>query len=200
MRQSITQPLSGIKAKSIYFLFITGLLFFLFLFYFESTVVFAEETQEEAIEEADKADEEKESSVVKQVLYYPVNRLLDFADIFRLNVGVGPGIGINIRPTKFAQVGFENYMSARAGLGKNSGFFVKRYGLLYTETELMTMGAGLLYTGGGQRGLTEVGTTFHLLIIGGEAALDLSELADFFLGFTTVDFKQDDWGKEAESD
>jgi len=45
-----------------------------------------------------------------------------------------------------------------------------------------------------------VGTTFHLLIIGGEAALDLSELADFFLGFTTMDFKQDDWGKEAESD
>ena len=24
-------------------------------------------------------------------------------------VGVGPGIGINVRPTKFAQIGFENY-------------------------------------------------------------------------------------------
>lgn len=138
--------------------------------------------------------------MLKQVLHYPVNRILDFFDIFRLNVGVGPGIGINLRPTKFAQLGFENYMTARAGLGKNSGFLVKRYGLAYTESEIMSMGAGLLYTGGGQRGLTEVGTTFHLLLVGGEAAIDLSELGDFFLGFATFDFKDDDWWKKSDSE
>lgn len=150
--------------------------------------------EEQKTEEDEKAKEkEEEESLTISIIKYPVNRVLDFIDIFRLNIGVGPGIGLNIRPTKFAQVGIENYVSARAGLGKNGSLIFKRYGLAYLESEAFTMGVGPLYTGGKQRGYTEVGATAHLAIIGAEAALDLSEIADFFLGFATVDLKDDDW-------
>jgi len=138
-------------------------------------------------------NEEGESSIVSKILPYLANRMLDFLDIFRLNVAVGPGIGLNVRATKFAQIGAETYVSARAGLGKNSGLLVKRYGLLYTESEILTGGVGMLYTGGDQRGLTEVGITAHLGLIGAEAAIDFSEIADFFLGILTIDHKDDDW-------
>ncbi|RMD57693.1 MAG: hypothetical protein D6828_03425, partial [Nitrospirae bacterium] len=94
--------------------------------------------------------------------------------------------------TKFAQIGFENYITARVGLGKNSGDILKRYGLLYMEEEILTMGIGPLYTGAKQRGFTEVGATAHLLLFGAEAAIDLSELADFLLGLGSFDLKDDD--------
>jgi len=139
------------------------------------------------------SDNKKEgNSIVSKALLYLPNRILDFLDIFRLNVAIGPGLGLNVRATKFAQIGAETYISARVGLGKNSGLFIKRYGLLYTETELFTGGVSILYTGGSQRGLTEVGATVHLGLVGAEAAIDLSEIADFFLGIFTIDYKNDD--------
>jgi len=94
------------------------------------------------------SDNKKEgNSIASKALLYLPNRILDFLDIFRLNVAIGPGLGLNVRATKFAQIGAETYISARVGLGKNSGLFIKRYGLLYTETELFTGGVSILYTG-----------------------------------------------------
>ena len=151
------------------------------------------EKEEQKSGEDKKAEKKEEDSLTVSILKYPVNRVLDVIDVFRLNLAVGPGIGLNIRPTKFAQVGLETYVSARAGLGKNGSLIFKRYGLAYLESEVLTMGVGPFYTGGKQRGYTEVGATAHLGIVGAEAALDLSEIADFFLGFAMVDFKDDDW-------
>lgn len=141
----------------------------------------------------EKAKDDKDGkSIPRLILLYPVNRVLDLLDIFRVNVGVGPGFGLNLRATKFVQVGLENYFSVRAGLGKRGGLLVPRYGLFYTETELLTMGVGPLYTGGWQRGMTEVGGTAHLGIVGVDAAIDLSEILDFLGGFVFIDFKGDD--------
>lgn len=147
---------------------------------------------EAATEEKEK-DAKEGKSIPRMVLLYPVNRVLDLFDIFRLNVGVGPGFGLNLRATKFVQVGLENYFSLRAGLGKRGGLLVPRYGIFYTETELLTMGVGPLYTGGWQRGMTEVGGTVHLGIAGADAAIDLSEILDFLGGFVFIDFKGDDF-------
>ncbi len=132
------------------------------------------------------------AAVAKTVLLYPVNRVLDVLDIFRLNVAAGPGFGLNLRATKFVQAGFENYVSVRAGLGKGGGMVFPRYGLLYSESEVLTFGAGPAYTGGGQRGFTEVGGTVHLGIVGVEAAVDLMEIVDALAGFIMLDPQGDD--------
>jgi hypothetical protein len=134
-----------------------------------------------------------DSSLAYKIVFYPVNRALDLLDVFRLNVGVGPGFGLNVRATKFAQVGVENYFSFRAGLGKRGGYLSPRYGLMYTEAEVLTMGVGPLYTGGFQRGWGEVGASAHLGIIGAEGAIDLFEFADFLAGFLLIDIKGDDF-------
>ena len=131
-------------------------------------------------------------STIVTVLLYPVNRVLDILDIFRLNIGFGLGYGINVRATKVLQAGVENYETVRIGLGKESGIWSPRYGIVYTEAEPFTAGASLAYMGGRQRGMMEVGTTVHLGIIGADAAIDLAEIADFFLGFVLIDFKEDD--------
>ncbi len=131
-------------------------------------------------------------STIVTVLLYPVNRILDIFDIFRINVGFGPGYGINVRATKALQVGVESYETFRVGLGKESGIWNPRYGVVYTEAEPFTAGASLAYMGGRQRGAMEVGTTVHLGIIGAEGAIDLAEIADFVLGFVLIDFKEDD--------
>lgn len=131
-------------------------------------------------------------STVVTVLLYPVNRILDIFDIFRINIGFGPGYGINVRATKLLQAGVESYSTLRVGLGKESGIWNPRYGIVYTESEPFTAGASLAYMGGRQRGTMEVGTTVHLGFVGAEAAIDLAEIADFFLGFAMIDFKEDD--------
>ena len=131
-------------------------------------------------------------STIVTVLLYPVNRILDIFDIYRMNLGFGPGYGINVRATKVLQAGVESYSTLRVGLGKESGIWNPRYGIVYTESEPFTAGASLAYMGGRQRGTMEVGTTVHLGYVGTEAAIDLAEIADFFLGFAMVDFKEDD--------
>tara|TARA_B100000315_G_C14575029_1_gene587489 strand:- start:1981 stop:2508 length:528 start_codon:yes stop_codon:yes gene_type:complete len=132
-------------------------------------------------------------STVVMALLYPVNRIFDIFDIFRMNVGFGLGYGINVRATKVLQAGVESYSTVRIGLGKESGIWNPRYGILYTESEPFTAGASVAYMGGRQRGTMEVGTTVHLGFIGAEAAIDLAEIADFFLGFAVIDFKEDDY-------
>ena len=129
---------------------------------------------------------------VVSVLLYPVNRILDIFDIFRMNIGFGPGYGINIRATKVLQAGLESYSTLRVGLGKESGIWSPRYGIVYTESEPFTAGVSLAYMGGRQRGMMEVGTTVHLGFVGADAAIDLAEIADFLLGFAMIDFKEDD--------
>ena len=152
----------------------------------------SEKKKIESATEAKEKDAKEGQSIPRMILLYPVNRVLDVLDIFRLNVGAGPGFGLNLRATKFVQVGMENYFSVRAGLGKRGGLLVPRYGLFYTESELLTMGIGPLYTGGWQRGMTEVGGTIHLGIVGIDAAIDLSEILDFLGGFVFIDFRGDD--------
>lgn len=141
---------------------------------------------------ASKSEEKEGHSITHKILYYPLNRVLDVLDILRLNVGVGPGFGVNLRATKLAQVGVENYFTFRAGLGKGSGLLFPRYGLLYEESEVFTAGVGPLYTGGHQRGFTEVGATIHLAVIGIDVAVDLSEIVDLLGGFIFLDPKGDD--------
>ena len=73
---------------------------------------------------------------IKYLLFLP-NRILDLLDVFRLNVGIGPGIGVNIRATRFAQVGIASYDCIKIGI-------IGRQGWIYME-ESKEFGVSVMY-------------------------------------------------------
>jgi len=121
-------------------------------------------------------------------LYYPVNRFLDFVDIFRVNVGFGCGFGVNVRLTELAEIGFSQYETTRFGL-KGRIFPVYQENIDEAGFALFGYVNGCL-----QRDPTEVGFDLHLGIIGVEAAISLAEVADFFAGIILIDPQCDDLG------
>ena len=133
---------------------------------------------------------------IKYILFLP-NRILDLLDVFRLNVGIGPGIGINIRATRFAQAGIASYDCIKVGI-------IGRQGWIYME-ESKEFGVSVMYIEDSKavaplisfkdktdRQLLEVGGFVYAFFVGAEAAIRLKELADFFLGWGLIDFCEDD--------
>src|SRR5262249_24922014 len=67
-------------------------------------------------------------STLSRVLLYIPDRILDFLDIFRVDIGIGPAAGGVIRVTKYAQAGYRQMLpfSLRAGLaGRHSPVFLE---------------------------------------------------------------------------
>ena len=122
------------------------------------------------------------------VLYYVPNRVLDFVDIFRLNIGIGCGWGFNVRATELAEIGYGSYETTRFGM---KGRVLPVY-----EENIQEGGVAFLgYINGClQRDPTEVGADLHIGVIGAQAAVSLAEAADFIVGFILVDLQQDDLG------
>ena len=63
-----------------------------------------------------------------QVLLWPPNRVLDFIDIFKLDVGIGPTAGVVIRVTQWGQAGYRQPIpfSLRGGLfGRRMPFLIE---------------------------------------------------------------------------
>ena len=122
------------------------------------------------------------------VLYYIPNRVLDFIDIGRLNVGVGCGCGFNLRATELAEIGFGQYETTRFGMKG-------RVLPVYTEN-IDEAGVGFLgYVNGVlQRDPSEIGADLHVGVIGVQAAVSLVEAADFLTGFFLIDLQKDDLG------
>lgn len=122
----------------------------------------------------------------KIVLYIP-NRILDVFDIFKLNLGVGPGIGAHIQVTEPLQTGILMYDVVRIGLtGKRFDFWRHEYssefGLCYAY----------YFRGDVVRNNSEIGGILQLLIIGAEASINLEEFGDFISGIFLCDAKEDD--------
>lgn len=122
------------------------------------------------------------------VLYYVPNRVLDFVDIFRCNIGIGCGFGFNVRATELAEIGYGCYETTRFGM---KGRVMPVY-----EENIQEGGIAFLgYVNGClQRDPTEIGADLHLGVIGAQAAVSLAEAADFVTGFIFVDLQQDDLG------
>ncbi len=122
------------------------------------------------------------------VLYYVPNRVLDFVDIFRLNIGIGCGFGFNVRATELAQIGFGHYETTRFGM---KGRVMPVYEENISEGGVAFLG----YVNGClQRDPTEIGADLHIGVIGAQAAVSLAEAADFITGFIFIDLQQDDLG------
>ena len=140
-----------------------------------------------------KSEEESESgrSAAHVILLYIPNRFLDLFDMVRFGIDVGPGIGAIITPTEYLQVSFLTRISAgvgfqtfrhlpfKAGADSEVGF-----GILTIEAN-----PGINW----YRNVWDLRVELHVLLVGGHVAVNPAEIADFILGFTTIDIMGDDY-------
>lgn len=133
--------------------------------------------------------EVKQTPVWKKILLYIPNRLIDIWDIFKIDVGVGPSLGANIRVTKYAQAGLRIMAPAsiRAGnLGRRSPI------LLETSNEF---GVSPLYVNSRDRIIcgSEIGVGVDPLIAGIYVGVCPTEIVDFLGGLIFLDLSNDDF-------
>ncbi|MCX7017593.1 MAG: hypothetical protein WCK47_13835 [bacterium] len=122
------------------------------------------------------------------ILYYIPNRVLDFVDIGRASIGIGPGYGLNVRLTELAEVGVGKYETTRFGM---KGRVLPIYEENIDEAGVAFLG---FVNGCLQRDPTEIGADLHVGIIGAQVAVSLAEAADFITGIVLIDLQGDDLG------
>ena len=125
----------------------------------------------------------------KTVLLYIPNRIVDFLDIFRVDIGVGPAVGGVMRLTKWGQAGYRDFYpgSVRIGLnGRRSPVFVEHR---------REAGLGTDYRPSSDRDVTpgEFGVGVDLLVAGAYIGVSADELIDFFGGIFCLDPSNDDF-------
>ena len=130
----------------------------------------------------------KEGSFWRKALLYIPNRVLDFIDVFKLDLGAGVGYGGVVRPTKYLQAGYREM---------NPGML--RIGLMGRRAPLMIEerteeGFGSDYGRKSDRRVSpgEFGLGLDVGIVGAYGGVSLDSAADFILGFVGVDFEDDD--------
>jgi hypothetical protein len=130
----------------------------------------------------------KDSPWWAAVLLWGPNRVMDFIDIFRVDIGIGPAIGAVGRISKFAQFGYRHVgeLSVRTGLfGRNQPFMVER-GDEY--------GIGPGFVASAQRRVCpgEIGVGADLLIAGAYVGVCVDQALDFIAGLVFIDVDDDD--------
>ena len=132
-------------------------------------------------------EEDTSVSWWEEVLLWPINRILDLLDVFRVDVGVGGAYGGVLRLTEYGQAGYRQMApgSLRVGLfGRDWPVLVE------TSNEI---GAGPAFVQSKDRKIcsTEIGVGVDL-IAGGYGGICLEELVDFVGGVFFLDMKDDD--------
>ena len=134
-----------------------------------------------------------EPPVILQVVMWIPNRILDALDIVRFGVGAGPGMGVDVRATRLAQV------SAMSGMAIGLGWQGHWNSPVMTDTR-MFLAAGPVTLGstslnpvfGWQRTDWEIRAEVHAAIVLAEAAVDLYQVFDFMVGILFFDPGEDD--------
>lgn len=125
----------------------------------------------------------------EHVLLWVPNRIADFIDIFRIDLGVGPAVGGVVRITEFGQVGYRMMMPASLRVGD----FGRKVPVMVEHSN--EFGVGPLYVSSSERKVCtgEVGAGLDLLILGGYGGVCFEEVADFVGGLFFLDLMKDDW-------
>lgn len=123
-----------------------------------------------------------------KVTSYTCDRILDFIDVFKIDVGFGPSRGFVARITKYGQMGVRRMKpgSLRFGLrGRDwpvflervdeSGYFQNFNGTPSREVSQFELGAGI-----------------DLFLAGAYVGLSVDGLFDFLTGFVGIDVSGDD--------
>ena len=124
----------------------------------------------------------------QEVLLWPVNRVLDFIDVFRLDVGAGATYGGVVRLSKYGQMGYRvaDPGSLRIGnFGRAAPFIIedsseKGFGPNFKESEDREVLTG------------EVGVGADLYLVGAYGGVCLEEVFDFAAGLVFLDPMDDD--------
>ena len=133
--------------------------------------------------------EKKESpSILKQILLWPVNRVLDLVDIFKFDIGVGSSLGDVARVTKYGQVGYRQMIPASLRIGNFGRDWPVK--LEYGEE----IGVGPAFAESRVRNICpgEVGAGVDFLLFGIYAGVCTEEILDFGTGLFFVDLMDDD--------
>lgn len=129
-------------------------------------------------------------TVASNVVNYIPNLVLDFLDIFAINVSAGEGFGIDARMTDLLAAGYSDYDVTRYGLTGAPGAGLEPV----WDEDLEAAGANLLgvdINGGDGYDAYDIGLTLHA---GGglELAGNLRSALDFLTGIFLVDLEGDD--------
>lgn len=123
--------------------------------------------------------------VARNVANYIPNLVMDFLDIFKLNIATGEGTGANLRLTRLLEAGGGAYEAKRYGLnGRSQPVY---------EESIDEGGVGLLGITFGDldRDPYEIGLTLHTQ--GGfEVAGNVRSALDFLTGIVLIDLEADD--------
>lgn len=144
---------------------------------------------EEAAEE--EADEEEGQSALATALLYIPNRIFDLFDMVRAGVNVGPGLGIDVRATKWAKVIFATDTSVGVGFQGLRHLPVcirsrAKLGLAFISTPDLNVLDWY-------HGDYDLRIELHLLLVGAHVAVDFGEIFDFLGGLFTWDPMEDDF-------
>lgn len=154
--------------------------------------------------------------VDEMLLMYLPNRFLDLFDLFKIDIGIGPGVGVEVYATENAWIGYKNLRAWRGALdGRASGFYEEGH---YKEWHLgdrvsdnaasgraplwaihqmrpfeSPLDPGVPAVAPVGRNAWDVGAMIHLFI-GVEALVRPFELFDFVVGLWGDDPAGDDYG------
>lgn len=125
----------------------------------------------------------------EQALLWIPNRIFDFWDIFRVDVGAGPAVGGVIRVTEYAQAGMRTMAPGSLRVGA-----MGRQAPIMFETS-NEVGVSPAFKQSQDRSICpgETGVGLDLLIIGLYLGVCWDEAADFVGGVFLLDFKDDDF-------
>ena len=136
----------------------------------------------------------------KRLLFYVPNRIMDFADIFRARIRLGPGLAVNLRMTDYGGFYVGNYNTVYVGLpGPRAPHRLR----LPVGRESLT---GIVLAGvdatddtphGPEYGAAEADLGVQLLVVGAEAGVDAVEFIDFLAGLVFRDPRDDDFPRAA---
>jgi hypothetical protein len=123
-----------------------------------------------------------------EALLWIPNRVIDFIDIFRVDVGVGPAAGGVVRFTEYGQAGFRMMMPASIRIGDFGRALPVR---VESSNEI---GISPAFKQSKDRDVCpgEVGAGADLFIIGAYGGVCLDEVIDFVAGVFFLDPKDDD--------
>lgn len=129
----------------------------------------------------------------RAILWVP-NRILDFIDIFRVDVGVGPAAGGVVRLSSSAQFGYRTMQPFSLRLGDFG-----REAPIKVETQ-DEYGAGESYTNSEDRPVCrgEVGIGLDLLLVSGYMGICFDQVVDFGAGLIMLDPADDDYDPEKQ--
>lgn len=136
--------------------------------------------------------EEEEPSAVwrafQAVCWYLPNRLVDLTDIPRFYITFGDGMGASIRATSLlTATWFEDHARCLGWTKRTPPFFDE-------HIEEHYLGFLAAQAGDLDRDPTELGLSFHFILIGANAALSGIEAVDFLTGLVGIDVLGDDHG------